>query len=263
MIRLIRIELLKLRTTRLGYGLLAAGAGLSVLFSVIESSMAGSGGSNAPGPLYTASGFGAVLSGGIWGLLFALVLGVTISTGEYRHKTATLTYLASPNRTRVLLAKIAAASVAGVLFGLLSYLVAGGSALGFTLARGYRVPVSDATMARFGVGHLIAGALLAAIGVGVGELVRSQLAGIVAVFVWTIVIESLLGGLFTSVRPYLPYTAATNLAGTSLGSAAFGPAHGVAGGTPLPFAAATALLVAVAAAFAAVAARTTVPRDIT
>jgi hypothetical protein len=32
--RLVRIELLKLRSTRLSYGLLATGAGLSVLFTV-------------------------------------------------------------------------------------------------------------------------------------------------------------------------------------------------------------------------------------
>ena len=33
MIRLIRVELLKLRTTRLSYGLLATAAGLTALFS--------------------------------------------------------------------------------------------------------------------------------------------------------------------------------------------------------------------------------------
>jgi ABC-2 type transport system permease protein len=263
MIRLIRIELLKLRTTRLGYSLLATGAGLTAMFAILEAARAGKGGGAAPDPLNTFSGFSSVIGSGVWGLLFAAVLGVTVSTGEYRHKTATLTYLASPDRTRVLAAKVAAAAVAGTLFGLATYLVAGGSALGFTLAHGYQVPLSDATMARFGVGHLLAGALLAAIGVGLGELLRSQLAAIVAVFAWSIVIESLIGALFTVTRPYLPYTAATNLAGTSLGSAAFGPAHGTAGGTPLPFLATTALLMAIAAVFAAIAARTTVRRDIT
>lgn len=77
------------------------------------------------------------------------------------------------------------------------------------------------------------------------------------------VIESLLGGLFTSIRPYLPYAAATTLAGARIGFSAFGPAHGVSGGTPLPFAAAAALVAAVAAAASLLAARTTVQRDIT
>jgi hypothetical protein len=69
--------------------------------------------------------------------------------------------------------------------------------------------------------------------------------------------------LFNSVQPYLPYTAATTLAGAALGGAAFGPAHGAAtSATPLPFAAATGLLIGVAAAVSLLAARTTVRRDV-
>lgn len=263
MIRQIRIELLKLRTTRLSYGLLATGAGITALFAVLEAARAGGRGANTPASLSTADGFSSVISAGIWGLLLATVLGVVVSTGEFRHQTVTLTYLASPNRNRVLAAKVAAGSVAGAVFGLASFLIAGGAGLGFTIGRGYHVPLSDATLARVGVGHLLAGALLAAVGVCVGSLVESQLAGIIGVFVWTIVIESLLGGLFGSIRPYLPYTAATNLAGTALGGAAFGPAHGVSGGTPLPFAATTALLIGLAVVLAALAAVTTVRRDVT
>ena len=107
---------------------------------------------------------------------------------------------------------------------------------------------------------MVGTALLGVIGVVVGSLVRSQLAGVVGVFVWALLLESLIGGLFGAARPYLPYTAATSLAGTPLGEAGFSPASGVA---PLPFAAAAALLLAIALAGAVVAARTTVRRDIT
>jgi hypothetical protein len=65
------------------------------------------------------------------------------------------------------------------------------------------------------------------------------------------------------VRPYLPYTAATTLAGARLGGAAFGPAHDLSGGGPLPFVGAALLLAGVSVALAVVAARTTVLRDIT
>ena len=41
MTRLIRVELLKLRTTRLTYGLLATAAALTALFAVIEAARAG------------------------------------------------------------------------------------------------------------------------------------------------------------------------------------------------------------------------------
>jgi ABC-2 type transport system permease protein len=261
MTRLIRVELLKLRTTRASYALLATAAALTALFTSLEASRAGSKGGIAP--LATAAGYEAVITGGIWALLLAAVLGVTISSGEFRHSTATVTYLAEPHRGRVLTAKLGAGACAGAVFGLAGYAVASAAGLIFLAGRGDRLPVGAATLARYGAGYLVGAALLAALGVALGALIRSQLAAAIVVFAWMIVIESVLGGLYPGLRPYLPYTAAATLTGTPLGGAAFGPAHGVAGGTPLPFAAAAALVAAVAVAFALVAARTTVRQDIT
>ena len=103
--------LLKLRTTRLTYGLLATAAALTALFAVIEAARAGSG--NGIGPLSTASGLNAVITAGVWALVLATVMGVTVSSGEFRHSTATLTYLATPHRGRVLTAKAVAGASAG------------------------------------------------------------------------------------------------------------------------------------------------------
>lgn len=262
MTRLIRVELLKLRTARMSYGLLATGAGLTVLFCLLEASRSGPG--KAVAPLSTVTGFTSVVAGGAWALLMAAVMGATLSSGEFRHSTATLTYLATPRRSRVLAAKTAAAALAGAVFGLVGYLIAAGIGLGFVAARGYQVPVGDGTLIRYGLGHILAAALLAAIGAALGSLVRSQLAVIIGVFVWTIVIESVIGGLVNSVQPYLPYTAATTLGGTQLGGASFGPAHGASStATPLSFAAATALLAGVAVVASLLADRTTVRRDVT
>ena len=221
MTRLIRVELLKLRTSRLTYALLATAAALTALFAVIEAARAGSG--NGIGPLSTASGLNAVITAGVWALVLATVMGVTVSSGEFRHSTATLTYLATPHRGRVLTAKAVAGASAGAVFGLVGYAIALGVGLIFATARGNHVAIGDATLARYAIGHIVGTALLAAIGVGVGSLVRSQLAGVISVFAWTIVIESLLGGLFTSIRPYLPYTAASTLSGSTLGLGLQGP----------------------------------------
>jgi ABC-2 type transport system permease protein len=260
MIRQIRIELLKLTTVRLTYGLLASAAALTGIFSAIESSRAGT--SAGVAPLDTYSGLSAIVTGGVWGLIFAAVLGVTVSSGEFRHQTATLTYLATPDRTRVLAAKAVAAAAGGAVFGLVVDLVATGVGLGFVAAHHYPVSIGAVTFVRFALGHLVGGALTGSLGAVLGSLVRSQLAAVIGVFVWSVILESLIGGLFTSIRPYLPYTAATSLAGTALGAAGFGPSRGVSGGTPLPFAAATALLIGLATVLAVVAARTTVRRDI-
>jgi ABC-type transport system involved in multi-copper enzyme maturation permease subunit len=261
MIRLIRVELLKLRTARMTYGLLATGSGLTALFCLLEASRSGPG--KAVPPLDTVSGLTSVVAGGTWSLLMAAVLGAMVSSGEFRHSTATLTYLAAPHRDRVLAAKSVAATLAGAVFGLIGYLIAVGVGLGFVAARGYSVPVGDATLIRYGLGHIAAAALLAAIGTALGSLIRSQIAVVIGVFLWTIVIESILGDLVNSIQPYLPYTAATTLGGTQLGGAAFGPAHGAATSAgPLPFAAAIALLAGLAMVLSLVAAGTTVPRDV-
>jgi ABC-2 type transport system permease protein len=261
LIRLIRIELLKLLTTRMSYGLLGISLGLTALWTTLEASRAGK--SNGPAPLSAYSGLASIVTGGVWGLILAAVLGALVSSGEFRHRTATFTYLASPARGRVLAAKIVVGAIGGAVFGLGGYAVACAVGLSFTAAHGYHVPIGAITFVNWGFGHLVGGALLAAIGVVAGSLVRSQLAVVIGVFVWSIIIESLIGGLFTSIRPYLPYTAATALSGTPLGSASFGPARGVSGSAPLPFAAAAALLIGIAAVVAVIAARTTVRADVT
>ena len=262
MIRLIRVELFKLRTMRVTFGLFGAAAGLTILFAILESTRTGHG-NDAVQPLFTTSGLTTVTTVTGWAMLLAAVLGVIVASGEFRHRSATLTYLTTPRRNQILIAKAAATAMLGATFGLVGSILATSIGLIFVAAHGYHIALGTATLLGHGAGAMVGGALLGAVGVGVGSLVRSQLAGVIGVFVWAIVIESLVGGLFTSVRAYLPYTAATSMAGAKLGNAAFGPAHGLSGGNPLPFAAATALIAAVAVVISLTAANTTVARDIT
>lgn len=270
MTRLTCAELLKLRTVRLPYGLLITAAALTALLAVVPAAQAGHTGSSV-GKLATASGLSAVTTVTGWSMLLAAVLGVTISSGEFRHGTAGLTYLATPARARVLAAKAVVAGCAGALFGLAAALIATSTGLAFALAHGYRIALSAGTLAGHAAGAVLGAALLAAAGAGLGSLVRSQLAGVVGVLIWSVVAEPVLGGVFTTVHPYLPYPAATTLAGVPLGSA--GPGVHVAvraahaapapAAGPLPFAAAAALLAVLAVLTCAIAARTSLRRDIT
>lgn len=262
MTRLIRTELLKLTTMRLTYALLAVAAALSALFSLLEINQAGASGTSVP-PISTADGLRTVTTVTGFAMLFAAVLGSIVANGEFRHSTATLTYLATPRRARALAAKTVAAISVGAFFGLAAGIIATGVGLIFVAVHGDHVALSAGTLVAHIAGAVVGAALLAALGVAVGSLVRSQLATVIGIFVWAIIIESVIGGLYTTVRPYLPYTAATTLAGAKLGGAAFGPAHGVNGGGPLPFIAAAALIAAIGAATALVASRTTLRRDIT
>jgi ABC-2 type transport system permease protein len=276
MIRLVRIELLKLRTVRLPAGLLVTAAGLTALFACVEASQAGRSGGSV-GSLATAAGLRSVTTVTGWAMLLAAILGVIVSSGEFRHATASMTYLATPARGRVLAAKMAAAACAGALFGLVAGVIATGAGLAFAAGRGDHgahgasFALGAGTLAAHAAGAVLGAALLAALGAGLGSLVRSQLAGVVGVFIWALIVESVIGAIFTSARPYLPYTAATTLAGVQLGVGPGGfhvtvrthpaiPAAPVAG--PLPFAAAAAVVAAVAVAVAMVAWLTTVRRDV-
>jgi ABC-2 type transport system permease protein len=186
-----------------------------------------------------------------FGLLFATVLCVIVSSGEFRHGTATPTYLAAPRRSRVMAAKTLGASAVGLLFGAVASAVATGIGLVFVSARGFAIAVSGTTMLRYALGSALAAALFAAIGVAVGTLIRQQVAGVLGIFVWGLVVEGVLATNFPSVGRYLPYTAATGMS-----------APAGASGATLAFGAAAAVLAGVAVLISAIAARTSMRADI-
>jgi ABC-2 type transport system permease protein len=257
--RLIRIELLKLRTTRLVPGLLAATVALTGFDALLRASRAGNG---RIAPLSTATGFSTVLTLVGFGLLMAAILGVTVSSGEFRHATATATYLATPDRGRVLIAKLIAAALVGPALGAAAFAVAAGIDLAFAAAAGDHIPLGAGTFLRDAAGTLLGAGLLAALGVGLGTLVRNQLAAAIGTFAWGLILEAILGGLFNELGPYLPFTATTTLAGAALGGGGFG-FQGSSSAGALPFFAAAALVAGLAVLVAAVAGRTTLREDIT
>jgi len=256
----IRAELLKIRTTPLAAALLALAAGLNGLVAAVTAARAGSGGSLTVPPLDTTAGLRMVLTSGGFGLLLAAVFGAMVASGEFRHHTATDTYLDQPNRARVLAAKAATAAAAGLVLGLAATAVTTGTGLVFATARGYPLALPAATIARYAAGVILASGLLAAIGVGVGSLIRNQIGAVIAVLFWAFGIEQLIGALSRTTAAYLPYTAAATLAGARGGN---GMPQVPAGLTPLPADAVMALLAAAAVLIAAIAAATTVQRDIT
>lgn len=259
MIRLVHIELFKLRSVRLSYGLLAATAGLTILDCAL---IAGQSGTGKLAPLYTAAGLRGSISTIGFALLMSWVLGVTVSSGEFRHHTATLTYLAAPRRSRVLAAKAIAASAVGAVFGAVGVGLTTGISLAFVAGHGYSVALSGTTIARYAVGAVIGSALIAAVGVGLGSIVRAQLGAVVAILLWGFFAESTLNTQINAVGPYLPLTAATTLGGARLATGGFGFPNS-SSASPLPFFAAVLLLAGLAAVLGAVAARTTVRSDVT
>jgi ABC-2 type transport system permease protein len=255
----LRTELLKLRTTRLAAGLLALAAGLTTLVVAIESTRAGTGDLNIPA-LSSPEGLQTIITNTGFAMLVAAVFGVTVATGESRHRTATDTYLDQPNRTRVLVAKVAAAAGVGLLFGLVASVIATTVGLAVAAAKGYEIAISTGTIAGYMAGAVVACGLLAAVGVGIGSLVGGQLAALVTVFAWAMAVEQIVGGLVPEAGRFLPFLAATTLGGAD-STASMPPIPPDL--QPLAPAAVVALLAALALLLGAVAARTTLRRDVT
>lgn len=256
----LRAEFLKLRTTRLVAAMTGLAVALTILIGVLEAVTAGTGKGMAIPSLATAGGLRDNLASTGFALLIAALLGIVISSGEFRLKTATDTYLDQPGRGRVLAAKTVAAASAGAVLGIAAAAAATGIALGFAASRGYGLALSDAAIARYTSGTVIGSALLAAAGVGVGSLIRHQTGAIIAVVAWGLVVELVVGATVTTVGRFLPYTAAAMLAGDTNGGGMPQIPRGVAA---LPYPAAIAVLAAIAVVVAVVAGRATVRRDVT
>ena len=123
----------------------------------------------------------------------ALLAGTLAVTGEYRHKTITPTMLISPRRGRVLAAKTLTLSAAGLGFGALA--TGAGVALAMPLLAGRHIGsgLGAAQLAQIVAGGAGATAICAALGVGVGAVVRNQVGALVAIVVLLYVAEPLMG----------------------------------------------------------------------
>lgn len=156
------------------------------------------------------------------GYVFPLLIGTLIVTSEFRHKTLTPTFLATPRRAVVLAAKLACGVVVGLLYGVLGIIAAVGPSAGFLLGFGIDTDLGSAdTWAMLGR-MLIAFVLWVFVGIGVGTLVRNQVGAIVGVLVFTQFLEPiarLAGSLVESVADatrFLPGAASDALVGASI-----------------------------------------------
>jgi ABC-2 type transport system permease protein len=207
MTRLVRAEFAKLRTTRFIYGLAAGMAVFAVLAVVAVGSAAGTQGNPSLSadslPMFVA-GPVALVSGA------ALLLGILGMAGEFRHQTVTQTFLVTPDRGRVVAAKLIAYPLAGIALALTTLAVTAAVGTGWLAAKGITPSLLDARLGRV-VGVAVLGAgLCGLVGVGVGALVRNQVAALVGTLVWVLVVEGLLMGLVNapSLGRWLPSAAA-------------------------------------------------------
>lgn len=148
------------------------------------------------------------------GLLMTLmlVLGVLIVSTEFRHGTASSTFLVSPRRWPVLVAKLGAAVLVGLLAGLLYVAVNGGIALPLYSGRGGVLPPAG-DLAEVYAGVVASFALLAVFGLGIGAIIRNQVGAIIAAIAFFFIVSSLPELLPGTIGEYFPAAAVGTLHG--------------------------------------------------
>ena len=195
MIRLVRAELLKLRTTQVWFWLLLASLTVSVLAVV---------GGLASDGVRKPADVATIFANANGGLAVAFVLGILGITTEFRHNTFTPVVLTTPSRWAIIAAKL----VTYVLVG------AGYAVVGIALQLAIALPWLSSKGLAFelggGVAHAMLGlvlvyALFAVLGIGTGALLRNQVLAVSVGLVFLLVINNVLGAI-PGVKYAFPYT---------------------------------------------------------
>ena len=221
---LVSAELLKLRTTRAWIGYLVA------LFALTGIGAAGTVGSASP-RIGTPELTDDLMSAASFATVLAFVLGIVAMTSEWRHGTVTRTFLGTPRRGRVLVAKELSILVVGALLALLGLVVVFAIAVPWLEIEGSSLETGGAgsQAARVVASSMLWGAL----GVGVGAIVHSQTPALVGSILWVLLGEALLVALLGLVDlevigDYLPGRALSSFDGSETGALSMWPAGAVA-----------------------------------
>jgi hypothetical protein len=223
--RLVRGELIKLRTTRTALGFAAAVALLTlavVLLTILS------------GHPTSVSDKRSALAVGSSASAILLLYGVVGAGAEYRHRTLAPALLIAPGRGRLLAARLVAYALAALGIGLLATAVA--FAIGLPLLAGRPGPdLTTQDYLRAAGGGLLAMIFSTALGVGVGTLVGKQVPAVIGAIVWIFVLEPL-SGLIGHISKFTIGQSATSIGGDN-------------GGDLLPWVSAFLVLIAWTAVF--------------
>jgi ABC-2 type transport system permease protein len=203
----IKAELLKVRSTRTTVGLLAGMTVLTLLIVILSGLL------SHPDALASQRDQLNLFGNGGVALIFSSLAGVLLITSEYRYGTIHPTLLFTPRRRRVLTAKLTAGLLAGLAFGAAAIALALGIGSLMLAARGIPSALHGRQIALLIGGGLAGIALRGALGVGLGALVRNQVAAVIALLAWDFVVNGLLFGLAPSVGRFMPTLAANALMG--------------------------------------------------
>jgi ABC-2 type transport system permease protein len=239
---MMRAELYKARWTRSTWWLGAGAVALSVAWAVVDVLLML--GNRTDRDIETAYSMAQQ------GYMFTMIIGVLLVAGEYRHRTVTWSLLITPNRLRVVTAKLMTCGIIGLIVGLAAAVVT--SVTVFVATGGLYAPGVPVAL----LGSVLSTALWCVFGGALGTLLRNTTAAIVAAFIWLFYIEWLLIAMVPALGRWTPTGAAKAVSGWTRDAMPVS-------GDLLPMWAGGAVFLAYALVATGVAVRTTVRRDIT
>jgi ABC-type transport system involved in multi-copper enzyme maturation permease subunit len=199
MIDTIRSEFLKIRTTRTLGGLLV---GLLLLTGL---AMWGTMANATPAELATAlSSTHALVAALVAIPAIVLVLGIRSFTDEVRYGSIVPTFLATPDRRRVLAAKFVLIAATSMVFAAVALAFATGFVAVWLTAQGISLAIAWGALAAMTGKVLVITALFSVIGVAVGAVVRHQVAAIVGALGWILIGEALVSAIVPGPARWLP-----------------------------------------------------------
>jgi ABC-type transport system involved in multi-copper enzyme maturation permease subunit len=207
MIAQIKAEFLKVRSTRTTIGLLIGMIALILLFTLLTGLLA------SVYSFQTREQQREFFSLGLLAGLFASLSGVLLITSEYRYGTIRPTILFNPKRSQIIVAKVIAGALSGIVFAVVGEAL--GWALGLVILHGRGIPIvlTRGDVELLVLAGLASVALSGAIGVGLGAIVRNQVAGVITFLAWAFIVSPLLVGLVPSVGRFMPGEAEDALVG--------------------------------------------------
>jgi ABC-2 type transport system permease protein len=260
--KLVNSEWRKLIYARANWGLLVAATLLAslqtVIAPVIFSSDEAGEGLGLGLSLSDSAAIDSIYSSATQSYFFALILGVLVMAGEFRHGTAVATFLTAPKRESVLVTKLGVAAVAGAILMIIATGL--GMLAGFIALQFFDDVASprDSIFIETLLVALIAGAVLGVIGVGIGQLVRNQMLAIVGSLIYLLVVDPLLLTLWADAGKWLPTGLITSMMNLQLEA----PVLGFDTSTFLPPLTATLVLLGYGAVFAVLGVITSMRRDV-
>jgi ABC-type transport system involved in multi-copper enzyme maturation permease subunit len=204
MITFMRTELRKLTTTPAFLLATTITVALAIISTTTNVLLAGK-----PGlaPLGTVANVDKTLSVGSLSSMVMLVLGIFSVGGEYRHRTIVTTFLVSPRRGRVIVAKAATLGLLGALVGAVTFGVSLATAIPLFATRGVHHLGVDLTA--MWLGATLSTACFALVGVAIGALTRNTVTAVLASLAWLVIIEqSILQPAVPALAKWLPASAA-------------------------------------------------------